>query len=330
MSSSVHVIGFGDLGREVIAQCLSANTEVVLLQRRKPANLPAGVEFRPVDVLDAEALTQAVRDAQKVVCAVGFPYRAKVWEAAWPLATSNLVVACEQANARLVMAGNLYGYGPHDGVLDESFPLTQMGGKPGARAAATKIWMQAAEMGRLEVAAVSAPDFYGPNVLTSALGAPSLKALAAGKAATFLGGADHLHDVVHIRDFARAILTVLDADSADFGQNWHVPSAPTKTFRQLVSLAATALQTEPRVKVMPLWSMRLLSPMVPILRESLEMRFTFDRPYRVSGEKYLSKFGHQPTPLETGIPEAALSYRPAVAPSVNSEQSRPDKTLHAN
>ena len=81
-------------------------------QRSWPSGLLAGVEHVSCDVLDADAVAQAVEGAAQVVLAVGFPYDARVWRTAWVPAMANLLAACAALGARLVFIDNLYQLGP--------------------------------------------------------------------------------------------------------------------------------------------------------------------------------------------------------------------------
>ena len=47
----------------------------------------------------------------------------------------------------------------------------------------------------------------------------------------------------------------------------------------------------------------------PFLRELREMRFHWDRPYRVDASKFAKAFWSDATPFETGVRETALSFR---------------------
>ena len=98
-----------------------------------------------------------------------------------------------------------------------------------------------AEAGRARVAALRAPDFYGPGVGQSSLGDTGFGALAKGKAATVIGSPDRPHDFAYVPDFARAVATLVDAPNDAFGQAWHVPCAPIRTPREIFALGAARL-----------------------------------------------------------------------------------------
>ena len=50
----------------------------------------------------------------------------------------------------------------------------------------------------------------------------------------------------------------------------------------------------------------------PFLRELIEMRFQWDRPYRVDATRFANAFWADATPFETGVRETALAFRAAV------------------
>jgi nucleoside-diphosphate-sugar epimerase len=64
--------------------------------------------------------------------------------------------------------------------------------------------MAAVAAGEARIAALRAPDFYGPGVGNSYLGDTSIGKLAQGKPAVFIGSPDVLHDYAYVPDIARA------------------------------------------------------------------------------------------------------------------------------
>ena len=47
----------------------------------------------------------------------------------------------------------------------------------------------------------------------------------------------------------------------------------------------------------------------PLLRELIEMRFRWDRPYHVDASHFAAALWSDATPFETGVPETALAFR---------------------
>jgi nucleoside-diphosphate-sugar epimerase len=304
--SKVLVIGYGPVGAATVAQLHARGRQVAVAQRKRPAGLPASVEFIACDVTDRASLAAATQGAAQIVLAVGLPYSGALWREMWPRIMTNVVETAAASGARVVFVDNLYMYGPQTEPLVETMPLTDHAAKPAARAAATRIWQAAS--GRVRFAALRGPDFYGPGVAQAILGATSLGALAQGKPAMWIHDADTPHDFAFVPDYARAAVSLLDAPDDAFGQAWHVPCAPTRRPRELLEMAASALGQRLRVRNMPFWAMRALGPFVPEMPEFAEMRFQWDRPYRVDASKFKARFWSDPTPFEIGVPLAARSF----------------------
>ena len=320
MTDRITIFGYGPTGRATAERLAAQGREIVVAQRTKPPALTQGATFAACDALNGESVLAAARGSGQIVVAVGFPYEGNVWREAWPKAIGNFVWACERTGARMVFIDNLYMYGPQTAPLVETMPLTDYGKKPAARSAATRIWMAASAEGRARVAALRAPDFYGPDAPWAYLGEPSIGALAKGKPAFFVGSPDIPHDYAYAPDVARAVTTLLDAPDSAFGQVWHVPCAPTRTTRQILEIAAAALGVPLRIRRLPEALLALLGLFSPMLREMREMRFQWDRPYRVDASKFAKAFWSDTTSLETGVPATALSFRKratAALPMIN-------------
>ncbi|MGA2494292.1 MAG: NAD-dependent epimerase/dehydratase family protein, partial [Roseiarcus sp.] len=249
----------------------------------------------------------------QVVLAIGFPYVGALWREAWPRTMTNFVEACAAEGARLVFFDNLYMYGPQTAPLSETTPLQPYGVKPAARVAATRIWLAASEAGRLRVAALRAPDFYGAGAAQAHLGDTAFGALVRGGRAFFIGSPDMPHDFAYVPDCARAVISLLEAPDDAFGQAWHVPCAPTRTPREILALGAAAIGVAPKAIGLPPALIAPLGLFMPPLRELAEMRFQWDRPYRVDSSRFRARFWSDATPFEVGAPATALWFRDRAA-----------------
>jgi nucleoside-diphosphate-sugar epimerase len=308
MSTDITIFGFGPVGRETTRRLLAQGVSVRVAQRHAPPDLPQGISFIACDVLDAEAVGRATKGAQQIVVAVGFPYDGDFWRVAWPRAMTNFITACEETRARMVFVDNLYMYGPQNPPLREDMPLVPFGVKPAVRVEATRIWMAAAEARRTRVAALRASDFYGPGVTLSHLGANAFGAIAERKRAFLLAPPDTQHDFAYVPDVARGVVTLLDAPDDAYGHAWHLPCASTRTPREILSLGAQALGHAPSIFALPLALLPVLGLGSPLLREMTEMRFLWDRPYRVDARKFSSRFWSDATPLVIGAAATARSF----------------------
>ncbi|MFO1183271.1 MAG: NAD-dependent epimerase/dehydratase family protein [Bauldia sp.] len=311
MARRVAIFGYGAVGRDVANRLAARGDEVRVVQRTAPQGLLPGVAFVAGDASDPTVAIAACANVDTAVCAVGVKYDATVWEDLWPRIVANLLDGCQRSGARFVFADNLYLYGPQTAALTEEMPLTVHGRKPRVRAAVTRQWQEAHRSGRVRAVAVRASDFYGPLVGTSVLSTYGVARLLAGKAALAPYPADFPHDFTYVPDFARALVSLIDAPDDAYGQAWHVPNAPTRTLRELFQLAAAIIGVPPRVTVMP----RLLEPIVALfvreVGELAEMRFQWDRPYRVDAHKFAGRFWNDPTPFEAGLSATVAAFRQA-------------------
>jgi nucleoside-diphosphate-sugar epimerase len=313
MNDKIGVVGYGPVGAATVERLTAAGRAVVVAQRNAPANLPPGVEFRPCDALDASSVRAAVAGLSQVVLAIGFPYVGALWREVWPRTMTNFVEACAAEGVRLVFFDNLYMYGPQTAPLSEATPMQLYGVKPAARVAATRIWMAASEAGRLRVVALRAPDFYGPGVTLAHLGDTAFGAIVRGGRAQFIGSPDTPHDFAYVPDCARAIVSLLDAPDDAYGQVWHIPCAPTRTPREILTLGATAIGVTPKAMGLPTALVAPLGLFMPPLRELAEMRFQWDRPYRVDSSRFAQRFWSDVTPFEVGAPATARWFRDRAA-----------------
>ncbi len=311
MNDTILLIGYGPVGAATVARLQGRQVRVA--QRKRPADLPQAIPFVRCDVESRASLRAAAEGAGQIVLSIGLAYSGPVWRELWPKIMDNVVETAAETGARVVFVDNLYMYGPQTAPLTETMPLSDYPLKPAARSAATRIWQAASAAGRVKFAALRGPDFYGAGVKNSVLGDTGLAALARGKSAMWINDADIPHDMAYVPDYARAVVSLLDAPDDAFGQAWHVPCAPIRTPRELLALGAAALGAPLRVRNLPFWALRGLGVFNPMMSELVEMRFAWDRPYRVDASKFKARFWSDPTPFEVGVPLAARSFALAAA-----------------
>lgn len=309
MTRRIAVIGFGAVGRETASLLAARGDQVRVVQRHEPKTKPPGSTFQAADVEDAGAIARACAGMDAVACCIGLPYDAALWARVWPRAMSNLLDGCAASGARFVFADNLYLYGPQTRPLTEDMPLTSYGKKPRVRAEITRMWRKAHDEGKLRAVAVRAADFYGPAVPTSVISEYGVARLVAGKAALTPYPPDNPHDFTYVPDFARALVSLIDAPDDAYGQAWHVPNAPTRTLRQIIALAAARIGVEARVTVLPRWLAAVAGLFNRELAEIAEMRFQWERPYLVDSSKFAARFWSDATPFENGLDATIAAYR---------------------
>lgn len=311
MSGLTVVFGNGAIGGLVTHMLLARGEKVRIAQRRPPAELPPGAEHVTCDVLDAAAVRRAVEGATQVLLAVAFTYDSRLWKTAWPQTITNVVEACAAIGAKVVFIDNLYQLGPQNEPRREDMALSTAGAKAASLTEATGIWMAARD--RVRFAALRCPDFYGPGVVISHLGQSAFGEMAIGKSAMMIAPSDTPHDFAYAPDIARAVVALFDAPDDAYGQVWNMPSAPTRTPRQLLQMGADTMGIPLKMSVIPLWLLPLMGLFSRFLKEVWDVRYTWDRPYQVDASKFTRRFAFVPTPFEIGVPATAHAFAAAAS-----------------
>ena len=280
----------------------------------KLENLPK-VTVVKGDALDRASTEKLCSGADVVFNCVGLPYSSKAWKSLWPPITDNLLHAAGSAGAALIVADNLYCFGPEGNqrmplkATDEEF--TSFGIKPAVRAKIVREMLQAHRAGRCKVALVRASDFFGPNVTLSMIGDRLFPSVVAGKEVKLLEDPGFVHACTYLPDFVRALIAVSN-DPESWGRAWHVPNAPAVTTKQIIekSRSAAGFDGAAKYSVIPPFMRAILGWFIGPLREVGEMSFLFSTDYTVEHGDFLERFPEcQPTPLETSLKATVDWYR---------------------
>lgn len=235
--NDLHVVigAGGQLGRALVAALVARGLAVRAVARGPVQGLPAGVDSARGDIGDAREAVRLCRGAAVVYGCFGAPH--VEWARSFSRMTCGALAGTSAAAAKLVFADNLYAYGPQTGTLVESLPATSHGAKPRLRAELAAMLLHAHTTGRVRVVIARASDFYGPGVVSAMLGAPVIRAVAAGRRVFLPGDLDAPHTFTFTPDFAAALIELALADDVD-GQVWHAPSAPALALRELLGRVA--------------------------------------------------------------------------------------------
>lgn len=313
MASLQTILGSGGSIGTLLARDLvhGGYTDQVRLVSRNPVKVNDSDELVSADLLDAEAVRQAVAGSSVVYLTVGFPYDLQVWRTSWPRTMDNVIAACATHNARLVFFDNIYMYGAESlDPIREDHPINPPSRKGAVRADILARLTAAMERGDVEATVARAADFYGPHsAANSMLGNTVIGALASGRRAAWLGNADMPHSFTFTPDAAAATALLGNRDEA-YGQAWHLPTAPDPwTGRQWIEAAAKELDVKPRFQVAGGFILGLIGLFSPIMRELKEMLYQYNRPYVFSSEKFEKAFGQTATPYAEGLKQWIPEFR---------------------
>jgi nucleoside-diphosphate-sugar epimerase len=308
-NGGLHVVvgASGATGGTLVRELVRRGHQVRAVNRGGDSAVPDGVERLAADVASASGAKAAADGAAVVYHCAQPPYTD--WPAAFPALTEAIAEGTAAAGAKLVLADNLYLYGPHDGPLTEDLPAAATGPKGRVRAQMAEWLLAAHRQGRLRVAIGRASDYYGPGGLASVTGERLFRAAVAGRTVRWLGRLDQPHTLSYLEDVAAGLATLGEQERAD-GQAWHLPAAEPLTGRQFLELVVAASGGRSRIATNPATMIRLAGVFVPFIREVGEVLYEFQAPYVVDWSKFRRAFGPTtPTPHAEAVARTVAWFR---------------------
>jgi nucleoside-diphosphate-sugar epimerase len=305
----VHVIfGTGPVGLAVMRELHGQGKHVRLVNRSGlAAAAPSGVEVVRGDAADPASTRQVCQGATVVYSCVNAPYTD--WAARFPPMQAAIIQGAAAAHAKLVVAENVYMYGPFSGPITEPLPVHPTTCKGRVRAQMAEDLMAAHQAGMVRATSGRASDFYGPGAGEQGIfGDRIIPALLAGKTVSVLGKLDMPHTYTYVSDFGRG-LALLGAHEEALGQSWHIPNAPTLTTRQMLTLFFEEARLPSRMGSIPDIVVRALGLVNPQVREVVEMLYEFNRPFVVDSRTFVQAFGDIATPHHEAVRQTLEWYR---------------------
>lgn len=264
--SAYVVVGAGPVGVETARLLGDAGHDVTITSRSVNSEDRTNVRTVRADATDAEALTQVCKGADAIfMCAMAAYDR---WPTDFFPIMDGVTRAAENVGAKLIVLGNLYGYGSNpEGLLGPDQTLDPSSRKGTVR---TIMWQRAL---RASVPAIEvrASDYLGKGAVTyfSLLALPSL---LASKPVTFLGDLDAKHAWSFTKDVARTLVAAAEYKGA-WDRAFHVPSHHISP-RELILRSAAFLGQEP--PALGTYSHAQMEEFG--MHELVEMSYLFERP----------------------------------------------------
>ncbi|MGB7785802.1 MAG: NAD-dependent epimerase/dehydratase family protein [Salinimicrobium sp.] len=294
----------GPIGIE-LAKALKKYTSKIRLVSRDPQKVNADDELFPANLLVAAEVDRAVKGSEVVYLTAGLPYSYKKWKKQWPVIVQNVIDACEKNSAKLVFFDNVYMYSkesmPH---MTENSMVHPPSGKGRIRAEISEMIMKDVWTEKLQALIARSADFYGPGIKNNSILIETVfKPLKKGKKATWLGGVNYKHSFTYTPDAAKATAFLGNTEAA-YGQVWHLPTAANPlTGKEWVQCAAKEMQVKAGYWEVPKWLVRLMGVFMPVMKETVEMMYQYDRDYVFDSSKIEEQFGLNPTSYARGIKE---------------------------
>lgn len=308
MAHSVLVLGAtGGIGGETARAFLARGWAVTALVRDPAAAATRWGSGRAPrwiagDAMRAEDVAAAAAGASIILHGVNPPgYRD--WDKLVLPMIDNTIAAARAADARIVLPGTVYNYGP------DAFPLIREDAaqNPVSRKGAIRVELER----RLEQAAgdglrslvLRFGDFFGPRPGNNWFSQAVVKPGKPVRAFTDPGKLGSGHQWAYLPDAADAIVRLAEKDAglpsfARFGFAGHWDADGTALHRAVE--AAVGRRLKRRAFPWPL--VRLAAPLVPLFREMAEMRYLWREPLRLDNTSLLAVLGTEPhTPLVDAV-----------------------------
>jgi nucleoside-diphosphate-sugar epimerase len=249
------------------------------------------------DITSRDGVRRALAGAEVVYLAAQPPYDR--WLREFPPMLARVIDAVP-TGAKLVMADNLYGYGPGSSPIVENSPQNSVDTKGRVRRGMAQTLEKTHRAGRIRVAIGRASDYIGPGPARSAITALAIDPVASGGRLRWPVSLDAPHSVAYLPDIGRAYVVLGTRGAAD-GRVWILPHAPAVTGREFLAMVNGALPDPRKTGVISTTMLRLAAPFNRDSREMLDIAYQWSEPFVVDHSAFCEAFG--PLPL-TPLPEA--------------------------
>lgn len=248
------------------------------------------------DAMSADDVMAAADGAAVIVHAVN-PPGYKNWPKLVPAMLANTIAAAEANDARIVLPGTVYNYGP------DVMPVVREGDAQNPRTRKGKIRVameRSLEQSRARALILRAGDFFGPHAGNSWFAQGMVKPGAPPKSVVYPGKRNVGHAWAYLPDFAETIARLRDreAELARF-ERFHFGG---HYFERGVDFAECVREAagNPRlpIQAFPWLALLALAPFVPLFREMAEMRYLWRRDLKLDNFKLVRFLGAEPhTPI---------------------------------
>ncbi|WP_367136670.1 MULTISPECIES: NAD-dependent epimerase/dehydratase family protein [Streptomyces] len=304
------VLGAGPAGTAVATELARRGHGVRLVDRSGAGEPIDGVERRRGDVSTIEGALTAIEGAGVVYHCVNVAYHLQV--EVMPGIQDAILGAVETAGARLVVLDTLYPYGEtHGQVMTEDTPWNATGAKGRMRAALDEKYLAAHRDGRARVVLGRSADFVGPGVLNSTLGGAVFPGALTGTDVLGLGDIDLPHSYTDIRDVAAGLATLGERPDGD-GRVWHLPTAPTRSTREIFQQIERKVGQPLKITIMS--EPRPFGPFDEVFIDSYaELFYQHTEPQVMDSTAIQETFGIKPVAFDATLDDTLAWYRAFLA-----------------
>jgi nucleoside-diphosphate-sugar epimerase len=309
----------GSFGRAMTRELLARGWSVRALRRPqgRPLSL-TGVEEVSGDALTPEHVARAAQGVQVIVHGYNSPY--PEWDRTQVGAAQAVARAAVEQRACVLVPGNVYGLGPHfERPLREDCER-QPGTRKGKIRNQVEEVLEQSTLEGAQLLNMRCGDYFGPDAPNTWLHFITQRALRGGglvDPGTIPGVP---HEWAYLPDVASAAARLLERRfELSSNETFHFSSQKLSSAELVQALLQ---QLGPRhVWRMPWRLLRWLSPVAPLLRELVEMKYLWDEPVLLDDGKLQRFLGDlQRTPLDRALRTSLGLAAPERAETVPSQQ----------
>ncbi len=275
----------GSFGSVMAAELIAKGWQVRALQRDPVAakqQLPSlDVEWVAGDAMQADDVARAAEGVSLIVHAVNPPRYQRWRELALPMLDNSIASALKQ-DARLVLPGVVYNYGPDAGELvAESAPQHPLTLKGQVR---VEMEEHLAQSG-VRTLIVRAGDFFGGRGM-SAWFQHIFKAGKPLRSMMYLGQHDVLHEWAYLPDMARATVQLLAHEQElERFERFHFSGYQITGKEFIAAVRAVSGRPHLTIRSLPWFLVKIAALFASLPLELLEMRYLWQRPLLLDGTK---------------------------------------------
>lgn len=269
----------GHIGKAVAQAFVVAGWDVAGMARTDRHRL-AGVRFVQGDANSVDDMRRAIGEAPVVVNALNLPYHQ--WDKGRMEAQMGRVVEALGTGGRTVLfPGNIYNFSAGDRIVTPDLRQSPQTPRGGIRVRVEQMFEAAATRGDIQAIILRAGDFYGPGSTGDWFDLAMFREIGKGRVAT-MGAPGVGHSWAYLPDLARAFeaLAALRNSLAPF-ESFHF-AGHFVTPEQMGAAIERAAPVPLQVRPFPLWTMKLLGLVDPILRETGKMDYLWRNPMELS------------------------------------------------
>ncbi|MER9135065.1 NAD-dependent epimerase/dehydratase family protein [Mesorhizobium sp. M0830] len=290
------VVGAGPVGSETARLLGEEGHDVVLTSRSVGSNALQNVRPIQADATDASELSRICRDADVIfMCAMATYHR---WPTDFFPIIDGTVRAAETVGAKLIVLGNLYGYGENaDSPLRSDLSLDPTSKKGTAR---TIMWQRAVRA-KVPAIEVRSSDYLGQGAI-SYFSLVALPSIIEGKPNAFFGNLEATHAWSFTKDVARTLVAA-SRYTGEWGRAFHVPSQHASPRELILKTVAMLRREVSEVRSYSVSEMEALG-----MHELVEMSYLFERPLLVDSSDAEALLGVKASSLEVMIADTLRDH----------------------